>query len=337
VEVRVLSFAQGSLITPVLGTFASMSVVFDADDLWSTSNSIDETFWLANAPDELTLAQNFWRFSNGVQCNGYQPCCNAGPCSAPTMAEADVAFYVNRATTGAWNWNSGQPSAMVNTTTFPTYFAVTALHEFAHAFAIDHDAASQGFSTMDPGYPFGGWHFDEVVPAARATVMANTAANLSALHPGGASGVDVYSASTFHDSTPPAGSSFSRLLSCDAATSACDFYPRRTSQIPGQTFATARVGDSVKFRACWGNRGSVNQTTTLNFDIAFSSDTALDAGDPRVGNNTWSVASVPAGAATCSELTVVVPKSRMLPLAFGTSSTAWGRRPAEGSAWSIAR
>jgi hypothetical protein len=208
---------------------------------------------------------------------------------------------------------------MVNTVTFPLYFAVVAVHEFAHAFTIDHDTVNQGFSTMDPGFPHGGWHFDEVGGGARATVMAATVADLGAVHSGGGGGTDVYIASTFHDSTPPAGSSFSRALSCDAATSACDFYPRRTSQIPGQTFATARVGDSIRFRACWGNRGHVNQTTSLNFDIAFSSNTSLDAADPRVGNNTWSVPSVTAGAATCSELTVTVPN-----VAVGTWNIVFG-------------
>jgi hypothetical protein len=142
----------------VRGSSASASVVVDADDLWSPTNGIDEATWALNAPNNSVIAQVMWRFSNGVYCDGHLPCCNG--CTAPTLVETDLVFYAKRQNGTDIVWNSNRPVAMAGTSVSPDiYFTPTAVHEIAHSFGIDHDTVNVGMSTMDPGYPFGGWLF----------------------------------------------------------------------------------------------------------------------------------------------------------------------------------
>lgn len=87
-----------------------------------------------------------------------------------------------------------------------------------------------------------------------------------------------------------------------------NYFPRRNPPLANNPIGRkARVGDTVDFRFCYGNRGNAAKTTSTAFDFALSTNSTLEAADTRITNNNWSVATMSANEASCFTFNMTVP------------------------------
>lgn len=230
-----------------------------------------------------------------------EPCCFSNPCSASSIIESDIRFFLNWGSGSTIPWSSALPANLVDTNGYgPTYFGLVASHELGHTVGLA-DLPNQGMARMFGDTGDGGWYHDSTTNTDKLDVLALERYWIRTMYPAAGTVRDVYAANM-----QSSNSGNSVHLSYDPVTNSSSAFPRRNPVLGGAfQDRDARVGDRVDFRICWGNLGNL-AAGTVPIHLYLSTDDNIDAGDAQPVNN-WSVASVPAHAFTCSTINLTVP------------------------------
>lgn len=289
-----------------VGSTISLSVVNDNDNHFNVTNTESEIAFLQNAGGPLAFV--LYKFSSTPSCAPLSPPCCSG--STPTKAlEADIAIFLDDGASPAttFAWNDQVPTTITNSgtgfTTFPLYLQVTAQHEMGHAFGIiDHIAA---VARMSPGDPNGDWFHSTTGDHERVDPMAIDERSAATLFPISSSGPHLYANNMMLRTGGGAGVINTTQALSVRWDNVGPIYPFRTAgQISGWTNNTARVGDSITWQWCGGNKG-VADATSITVQFWLSTNTTLNtSSDTSIGTQT---VNMPNRSSSCSVTTGIVP------------------------------
>lgn len=285
---RLQNAAAGWSNTP--GSALSMNVVADDENTLSSANTENEVGFFtdiaacgascAGSPGN-AMAVTIYRFDN--LCGGMTPPCCVG--STPSkILNSDVAFFKKLSDGTNIAWNYSVPPVLTNSsntakTVVPSYFQLTAAHEFGHVFGLYH--IDTGQARMSPSQS--GWYHSTTSADERADPFSRDARSAATLFPV-ASNTAVLWAGNMINVTNAAELFGARPLSMDGVNYIHSTYPRRKNfALPGQPNNAARVGEIVQVQWCAGNSGSA-ASNNLTVQWWLSSNTTLEtASDISMG------------------------------------------------------
>lgn len=285
------------------GSTFSYSVINDDDGSISPSGDGNEVGFFNTMPagtPSSALAVTISTYTLCETCDSWT--CGGSSCSAGVLQETDIYFRNGVLDTSA-------PANYVddNGANFGTaYFANVASHELGHALGLLENT-STGLSRMESHVPSGGWFNSSVSAASRSTPMGVDVFEVAGLYPSSSAGSsDLYASNMQHQPTSAPdsnGNSIPLSWAGDGTNSPINFPKNRTWR--GTDWRTAKVGDIVDVRVCFGNKGP-NWTTSAPLTFRFSADSTTAGTDTNTPDG-WFYPTVNANSSWCETLGITVP------------------------------
>jgi hypothetical protein len=308
-----LTASEKARASQLAAQWAGPSTAFD----WVTQNDNDTTWnsgeneigW-SSRPLGVTFAMfTEISFDFCETCDSWT--CGGSSCEGGRVKEADIRIMNDLV------WNFNPPVNYLNETGHSVpqdTWDVALLHELGHAAGLGHSNfmdSNGGMSRMESHLPAGGWFNSTLSSSVRVTPFAQDMATLAGMYPGTGSLADLYVANMQHiPSNSPETQVNSVPLSWDTVNSVASWYPQNTvsrgTGSAAEKRRTAKVGDLVNIRGCFGNTGGATFGTT-SARYWLSTNDSLGGGD-AVSATVWTWGSgLGANGQWCENHAFVVP------------------------------
>jgi hypothetical protein len=286
----------------------------DDDNTWNSDEN--EIGWATRPAGETSLATTFTTFTLCQSCDSWT--CGGSSCTSGKYTAADIKLWNDVSYTMLAPLPNESGKGMGVSSTGATYFDIIMSHELGHAAGLTHSNfwdMNGGMSRMESRTPCGGWFnpsFGTV--AGEVTPLAQDNFMLATMYPGSGASSDLYALNAQHidlQTGDPETESNSWPLSVEYG-GGYDFFPQnqvtRGTGTAEEMRRTAKVGDKINIRACFGNKGGAAFAAAAPVRFWLSASPSF-ANSPTASPTVLSypAGSIGANVQWCEVLTFVVP------------------------------
>lgn len=282
------------------GSAFDFTVSNDNDNTITSNGDGNEVGFFTELPGDHSSAAAITvsRYTLCETCDSWT--CGGSECQTGHLVETDIYFLANGydyGDPGSWTSDSGAQYNASN-------YRMIAAHELGHAAGLLENT-STGLSRMESHIPPGGWFSYAVPGASRVTPLAPDVFEMAGLYPDSNAGsTDLYAVNMQHRVTSSPNDNVNSIPLSWNGSDPLGFPRNRTWR--GTDWRTAKVGDVVDVRVCFGNSGPPwSPTTTARFK--FSTNTSPNDSTDVLTPDGWYYPGVGANTTWCDTLGITVP------------------------------